>query len=148
MHDFFMMFNNLFLGIKILVWIVGMGTLLAGIVGISNIMLISVRERTNEIGVRRALGAKPGVILRQIMGEGILLTFIAGYLGFLLGVIVLSGVNKIVQIQVSPLEMDMQISFSMSMLAMAILLVAGLIAGIIPAQNALKIKVIDAIRDE
>jgi putative ABC transport system permease protein len=147
MHDYFLMFNNLFLGIKILVWIVGMGTLLAGVVGISNIMLISVRERTNEIGVRRALGAKPNVILRQIMGEGLLLTFIAGYIGFLLGVVVLSGVNKMIQMQ-SPLPMDMQISFGMSMFAMAILLMAGVIAGIIPARNALKIKVIDAIRDE
>jgi putative ABC transport system permease protein len=83
LHDYFLMFNNLFLGIKILVWIVGMGTLLAGVVGISNIMLISVRERTNEIGIRRALGAKPNVILRQIMGEGLLLTFISGYMGLL-----------------------------------------------------------------
>ncbi|MDR0604841.1 MAG: ABC transporter permease [Bacteroidales bacterium] len=150
LHDSFLMFNNLFLGIKILVWIVGMGTLLAGVVGISNIMLISIRERTNEIGVRRALGAKPNVILRQIMGEGILLTFIAGYIGFLLGVIILSGVNKVIQAQTGELtlEMDMQISFGMSMLAMAILLAAGVIAGIIPAKNALKIKVIDAIRDE
>jgi putative ABC transport system permease protein len=146
-HDYFMMFNNLFLGLKILVWIVGMGTLLAGVVGISNIMLISVRERTNEIGVRRALGAKPNVILRQIMGEGILLTFIAGYIGFLLGVMVLAGMTEVYQMQ-NRIVIDMQISFGMSMLAMAILLMAGLIAGIIPARNALKIKVIDAIRDE
>lgn len=148
LHDYFLIFNNLFIGIKILVWIVGMGTLLAGVVGISNIMLISVRERTNEIGIRRALGAKPNVILRQIMGEGLLLTFIAGYIGFLLGIIVLSGVSKVVQMEDLFSKMDMQISFGMSMLAMAILLTAGLIAGIIPAKNALKIKVIDAIRNE
>jgi putative ABC transport system permease protein len=148
LHDYFMMFNNLFIGIKILVWIVGMGTLLAGVVGISNIMLISIRERTNEIGVRRALGAKPHVILRQIIGESVLLTFIAGYIGFLFGILILGGIEKIIQMQNTSLVMNMQISFAMSILAMTILITAGVLAGIIPAKNALKIKVIDAIRNE
>jgi putative ABC transport system permease protein len=148
LHDYFLMFDNLFLGIKILVWIVGMGTLLAGVVGVSNIMLISIRERTNEIGIRRALGAKPGVILRQIIGESLMLTFIAGYIGFLFGILALEVVEKLLQMQNTNLVMNMQISFGTSMLAMTILITAGIIAGIIPAKNALKIKVIDAIRDE
>ncbi|MDR1878424.1 MAG: ABC transporter permease, partial [Bacteroidales bacterium] len=148
LHDYFMMFDNLFTGIKILVWIVGMGTLLAGAVGISNIMLVSIRERTGEIGIRRALGAKPQTILRQIMGESILLTCAAGYCGFLMGIIVLEGMNKIMQLSTNGIfNFNMQISFGTSLLAFSILLVAGMTAGIIPAVNALKIKAIDALRD-
>lgn len=75
------MFKMLFLGISILIWIVGLGTLLAGVVGVSNIMMVTVRERTREIGIRRALGAKPKSILMQIMYESLVLTALAGFLG-------------------------------------------------------------------
>ena len=149
-QEMFLMFRYLFLGIQILIWIVGMGTLLAGVVGISNIMLVSVRERTNEIGIRRALGAKPNVIMKQIMGESITLTFIAGYAGFFLAVLILAVIDKISQAKENSGIMfaDPQISFPMAIGALAILIVFGLLAGIIPARNALKIKAIDAIRDE
>jgi len=150
LQQMFLIFRYLFLGIQILIWIVGMGTLLAGIVGISNIMLVSVRERTNEIGIRRALGAKPNVIMKQIMGESITLTFIAGYAGFFLAVLILAIIDKVSQSNESGESMfaDPQISFPMAIAALTVLIVFGLLAGIIPARNALKIKAIDAIRDE
>lgn len=91
----FAVFNMLFTGIDILVWLVGMGTLLAGIIGVSNIMMVTVKERTREIGVRRALGAKPFNIISQVMSESLLLTTMAGMLGLSLGVFLLDVVNKI-----------------------------------------------------
>ena len=89
------MANSLFRGLKILTWIVGLGTLLAGIVGISNIMLVTVRERTQEIGVRRALGAKPRTIISQIMSEAFVLTFVAGVFGLALAVGLLSAAEAL-----------------------------------------------------
>ena len=150
LQQMFLIFRYLFLGIQILIWIVGVGTLLAGVVGISNIMLVSVRERTNEIGIRRALGAKPSVILKQIMGESLTLTFIAGYAGFFFAVLILAVIDKISQANESGESMfaDPQISFPMAIGALVVLIVFGLLAGIIPARNALKIKAIDAIREE
>ena len=149
-QEMFLMFKYLYLGIQILTWIVGMGTLLAGVVGISNIMLVSIRERTNEIGIRRALGAKPKVILRQIMNESLFLTFIAGYAGFLLGVLLLTGLEKISQMNDDGTSMfvNPQISFGMGITALIILVISGLIAGLIPAKSAMQIKAIDALRDE
>ena len=146
-EEVFTMFNNLFIGIKILVWIVGMGTLLAGAVGISNIMLISIRERTNEIGIRRALGAKPNAILKQIISESLLLTFVAGYMGFFIGILILGLIDTLMP-KDTPIIFNMQLSFGMAVLALSILIIAGIAAGIIPARNALKIKAIDALRDE
>jgi len=149
-QELFLTFKYLFLGIRLLTWIVGMGTLLAGVVGISNIMLVSIRERTNEIGTRRALGAKPQMILRQIMSESLLLTFVAGYGGFFFGVLLLTGIEKITQMNNDGMSMFVhpQISFSMGITALLILILSGLIAGIIPAKSALQIKAIDALRDE
>ncbi|MCL2132586.1 MAG: ABC transporter permease, partial [Lentimicrobiaceae bacterium] len=150
LQQYFLMFRYLFLGIQILIWIVGMGTLMAGVVGISNIMLVSIRERTSEIGIRRALGAKPSVIMKQIMGESITLTFIAGYAGFFLAVLILAIVDKFTQTTDAQASMfaDPQISFPTAIAALTVLVVFGLLAGIIPARNALKIKAIDAIRNE
>ena len=89
----------LFIGIDILIWLVGMGTLLAGIIGVSNIMMVTVKERTREIGVRRALGAKPWNIISQIMSESLLLTALAGLLGLSAGVFLLDLVDKIMSAQ-------------------------------------------------
>ena len=148
LEEAFTMFNNLFIGIKILVWIVGMGTLFAGAVGISNIMLVSIRERTKEIGIRRALGAKPNVILRQIIGESLFLTFLAGYIGFFIGILILGIINSAMNSVEEMIVFNMQLSFGMAVLALSILIIAGMAAGIIPARYALKIKAIDALRDE
>ncbi|MDD3788460.1 MAG: ABC transporter permease, partial [Petrimonas sp.] len=84
-EDQFSMFNNLFLGISMLIWLVGLGTLLAGAIGVSNIMLVTVRERTKEIGIRRALGATPQNIIGQILSESVVLTVIAGITGIVVG---------------------------------------------------------------
>ncbi|MDX9891253.1 MAG: ABC transporter permease [Bacteroidales bacterium] len=146
LQDMFLMFKYLFLGIKILIWIVGMGTLLAGVIGISNIMLVSVKERTNEIGIKRALGAKPRVITSQIMWESLMLTFLAGFVGMFFGILIL----VVTETFVKDAEMfsNPTISFTMAVVSAIIIILSGLIAGIIPAKSAIKIKAIDALRDE
>jgi putative ABC transport system permease protein len=146
-QEAFLMFHYLFLGIASLIWIVGMGTLFAGIVGISNIMLVTVKERTNEIGIKRALGAKPKVITRQIMMESLLLTFIAGFFGMFFGILVLVLTEKGTE-NSEGMFANPTISFTMAIVGTVILVLSGLIAGIIPARNALRIKAIDALRDE
>ncbi len=143
---------GLFRGISFLTWIVGLGTLLAGIVGVSNIMLVLVKERTQEIGVRRALGAPPRAIISQILSESFVLTFIAGVLGLAAAVGVLSVADSIyyqmVTVAQEGAEVSWMISFGMGMSALAILVVGSLLAGVIPAFRALKIKAVDAIREE
>lgn len=143
---------GLFHGIALLTWIVGLGTLLAGIVGVSNIMLVLVKERTQEIGIRRALGAPPRAIIGQILSESFVLTFIAGVLGLTAGVGVLSVADSIyyqaVTVAQEGLEVSWQVSFGTAILALAILVGGSLLAGIIPATRALHIKAVDAIREE
>ncbi|MBE6182323.1 MAG: ABC transporter permease [Rikenellaceae bacterium] len=143
---------GLFRGISLLTWIVGLGTLLAGIVGVSNIMLVLVKERTQEIGVRRALGAPPRAIISQILSESFVLTFVAGVLGLAAAVGVLSVADSIyyqmVTVAQEGAEVSWMISFGTGMSALAILVIGSLLAGIIPAFRALKIKAVDAIREE
>ena len=143
----FTMFNNLFVGINILIWIVGLGTLIAGVVGVSNIMLVTVKERTKEIGIRRALGAKPNSIITQILSESLILTLIAGIFGLVAGVGLLGLIGMALR-GGSGSFLDPQIQFSIAITALAVLVVFGLLAGLIPASRAIKIKAIDAIRDE
>ena len=147
----FRMFKMLFLGISILIWIVGLGTLLAGVVGVSNIMMVTVKERTREIGVRRALGAKPWNIISQIMSESLLLTALAGLLGLSAGVFLLDLVDKIMSAQPASNGTMMEhpeVSIQIAVAATVILLFSGLLAGLIPAWRAMQIKAIDAIREE
>ena len=143
---------GLFNGIALLTWIVGLGTLLAGIVGVSNIMLVLVKERTQEIGIRRALGAPPRAIIGQILSESFVLTFIAGVLGLTTAVGMLSVVDSIyyqaVTVAQDGFEISWMISFGTGMLALVILVAGSLLAGVIPATRALKIKAVDAIREE
>lgn len=145
----FQTFDKLFLGVRTLMWIVGLGSLFSGIVGVSNIMMVTVRERTREIGVRRALGAKPITILSQIMSESFVLTLIAGFLGLLAGVSLLELVSMIIRNMSNDLFFTPPfVSFNVAMAAMGILVISGLLAGLIPSIKALNIKAIDAIRDE
>ena len=146
----FSMFENLFVSIDFLVWLVGMGTLLAGIIGISNIMMVTVKERTREIGVRRAIGAKPWNIISQVMSESLVLTSIAGLLGLSVGVFVLDLVNRALSIQ-PPGEfpiLDPGVDIGTALTATIVLLICGMLAGLIPAWRAMQIKAIDAIREE
>jgi putative ABC transport system permease protein len=144
------MFEYLFLGIKILIWIVGIGTLLSGVVGVSNIMLVTIKERTREIGVRRALGAKPSIIIRQVMAESLLLTILAGIVGLVLGVAIMAVVSGFVGNTPSDdvMFLDPQIGFGAAIAASIIVMLSGLLAGVLPAIRAIQIKAIDAIREE
>ena len=147
----FKMFSSLFGGINILIWIVGIGTLLAGAVGVSNIMLVTVRERTKEIGIRRALGAYPRSILMQIMSESLILTLLAGFAGLFMGVGLLYVIDILMQNMSHGEQMffaSPQISFATAVSASFVLIVTGLLAGCLPAWRALQIKAIDAIREE
>lgn len=139
--------NGLFTGIEILVWIVGIGTLLAGVIGISNIMLIVVKERTKEIGVKRALGAVPSQIIGQIILEAVFLTAISGYFGLVIGIGLLEGLNAAIgdsgQMFTNP-----TVDLSVALKALSVLIVSGALAGLIPASKAVAIKPVEALRTE
>lgn len=143
----FKMFNYLGIGIAALIWIVGLGTIFAGAIGVSNIMLVTVRERTKEIGIRRALGATPRNIIGQILSESIVLTVLAGITGIVVGVGLLRATG-IVLSQGDQFFKDPQISFGMAVVSLLILLVIGTFAGYIPAQRAMMIKPVEAIGEE
>ncbi len=148
--EMFATFFNLFLGIDILVWIVGLGTLLAGVIGVSNIMMVTVKERTKEIGVRRALGAKPFDIISQVMSESLMLTAMAGLLGLSSGVFLLDLANRLLLAIPSDniILKDPSVNIQIAVAATIVLLFSGLLAGLIPAWRAMQIKAIDALRDE
>lgn len=141
--------NGLFAGISTLIWVVGIGTLTAGIIGVSNIMLIIVKERTKEIGIRRAIGATPFSIVSQIMAEAIVLTSLAGYIGLTFGVLVTEAIsNAMGPSQGESMFTNPTIDLKVALTALGILVFAGALAGLIPAQKAVKIKPIEALRTE
>jgi putative ABC transport system permease protein len=142
--------NGLFLGIRILIWIVGTGTLLAGVIGVSNIMLIIIKERTREIGIQRAIGATPWRIMSQIITESVTLTAMAGSFGLVLGVFLLEMINNMLassaeqsQVLKNP-EVDIQVAVT----ALIVLIISGVVAGLIPARKAVSMKPVDALRYE
>ena len=139
--------DNLFRGINFLVWLIGLGTLLAGIIGVSNIMMVSVKERTTEIGIRRAIGATPRQILGQILSESIVLTLVAGMLGIVVSVLVLAGV-ELAMTEDGILKAAFQVPFGTAVTAALLLAVLGVAAGAMPAWRALQVKPVDAMRDE
>jgi len=132
--------------IDLFVWFIGIGTIIAGIVGISNIMLISVKERTQEIGVRKALGARPWSIISMVLQESIILTTMAGYIGLVLGVGLLEIVNK--NIPENKAFINPSADIGVAVWATVILIVAGALAGFFPARQAAMIKPIEALRYE
>jgi putative ABC transport system permease protein len=141
--------QGLFFGIDVLVWIVGIGTLFAGVIGVSNIMLIIIKERTNEIGIRRAIGAPPTDIMKQIILESVVLTTVAGYFGLVLGVGLLELVSSLIgEGQGGSMFLNPEVNLSVAIKALCILIVSGVFAGLIPAARALKIKPIEALRSE
>lgn len=142
----FSMVDNLFTGIHILVWMVGLGTLLAGAIGVSNIMMVTVKERTTEIGIRRAIGARPKDIMQQILSESIVLTTIAGMSGISFAVLILQLTEMAVGS--SGEDIRFQVSFGLAIGTCALLIALGVLAGLAPAYRAMAIKPIEAIRDE
>ena len=142
-EEIFMIVDNLFRGLNFLIWLVGLGTLLAGCIGVSNIMMVTVKERTIEIGIRRAIGAMPDEILTQIITESIALTLAAGSAGIVFAVFLLNIFEK-----ASTEGAAFQISFNTAMLAALLLAVLGALAGLAPALRAMAVKPVDAMRDE
>ena len=141
-------------GINLFVWIIGLGTLLAGIVGVSNIMLVTVTERTAEFGIRKALGAKPSSIIRLILTESVMITATFGYIGMVLGVAAMEIVNFM--LGQAPAEqsgnglnsifLNPTLDLGVAVSATVVLVLAGLVAGYIPAYRAAQLKTIDALR--
>jgi putative ABC transport system permease protein len=149
----FKQFAALFTGIQILTWIVGIGTLLAGVIGVSNIMLVIIKERTQEIGVMRAIGATPRNVISQIITESVFLTTVAGYIGLFLGILLLEGFNYGLEMAKANGAENIfiknpEINLSVAVACLMVLIVSGAIAGYIPARHAVLIKPIDALRAE
>ena len=142
----FGLIDSLFVGVSVLVWLIGLGTLISGAIGVSNIMVVTVKERTTEIGIRRAIGATPADILTQIMSESILLTLIAGLSGITFAVVCLQALENAAH-QSSP-DSTFQISFGIAIGATALLATLGVVAGLAPASRAMAIKPVDAMREE
>lgn len=143
----FGMLDNLFSGVNFLIMLVGIGTLLAGSIGVSNIMMVTVKERTTEIGIRRAIGATPSNILSQIITESILLTIVAGMMGILFAVFVLEML-ELANTTDGILTARFQISIWAAIAALILLSILGVLAGLAPALRAMSIKPVDAMRDE
>lgn len=143
----FQLLDNLFRGVNFLIWLVGLGTLLAGAIGVSNIMMVTVRERTTEIGIRRAIGATPRMILSQIISESIVLTLVAGMSGILFGVLILQML-EMGNTEDGIVMAHFQVGFWTAISAAFLVSIMGVLAGLAPAARAMSIKPVDAMRDE
>jgi putative ABC transport system permease protein len=142
----FQQFKSLMAAIRAFVWVVGIGTILAGVVGVSNIMMITVRERTREIGVRKALGATPWSVVSLVLQESILVTSIAGYIGLVLGIAVLELAAT--SLPGNDFFRHPEVDLSVAVQATVLLIVAGVAAGFVPARRAAMVRPVDALRNE
>ncbi len=150
--DLFEQFNrveSLFGALQFVAYFVGILVLLAGIIGVSNIMLIVIKERTKEIGIRRALGEDPWSIKKQILMESIFLTILSGMVGIIFGALFIYGINLVLD-SIGPVDMFLNPSVSLGVVlsALIILIVSGLLAGFIPANSAIRVRPIEALRAE
>lgn len=130
------------------VWVLGFLTLLTGMVGVSNIMFVSVRERTHEIGIRRAIGAKPRSILLQVVCESVAISALFGYIGIIMGALVLQGLSTLTEGTADMGMMDPRMDLALAFKVLAALIAAGAVAGLFPAIKATKVKPVEALRDE
>lgn len=144
----FEMVDNLFLGIDILAWFIGLATLIAGVIGIGNIMWVIVKERTQEIGIRRAIGAKPADIIVQVLSEGMALTLVFGLAGVTFATIVLAIMQYATNPEDAVSVAHFQMSFNGALVILGIFVLMGTLAGIIPSLKAMKIKPIEAINSK
>ncbi|SHJ59731.1 ABC transporter permease [Pseudozobellia thermophila] len=149
LYEQFQRVQSLFTALRFIAYFVGILVLLSGVIGVSNIMLIVVKERTKEIGIRRALGEDPWSIKLQILMESLFLTIISGMAGITFGALFIYGINTLLDMN-GPVDMfaNPSVGLGVVMGALAILIVSGLLAGFIPAQSAIKVKPIDALRTE
>jgi putative ABC transport system permease protein len=151
LYEQFSKISGLFLALNAVAYLVGILVLFSGVIGISNIMLIVVKERTKEIGVRRALGATPWQIRGQILSESVFLTIIAGMAGIIFATFVIFILNKFFfGASASPDSMfvNPSVDYVTVLVALGILIFSGLLAGFIPAQNAIRVKPVEALRNE
>jgi putative ABC transport system permease protein len=139
------MFQRIFLGIRLFIWGIGGLTLLAGAIGVANIMGIVVKERTVEFGVRKALGATPGSVIKLIVVEAVALTLVSGSCGLLAGVALLEYGAPMMQHEFFS---DPSISFNVTLVALGVLVVAGAMSGFFPARRAVRIRPVEALRSE
>jgi putative ABC transport system permease protein len=150
LEEEFNQIQTVFAGILAFLWIVGIGTLLAGIVGVSNVMMIVVKERTKEIGIRKALGAPPKAIIGMILTESVFLTSLAGYAGLIAGTFIIGAINY--AMLASDVENENfanpQVIPSVGIAAILVLVIAGTLAGLIPALQAAKVRPVVALKDE
>ncbi|MDH6535247.1 ABC transporter permease [Parabacteroides sp. 52] len=153
----FQMLNGMLNGITLFIWIIGIGTLTAGVVGVSNIMLITVRERTKEFGIRKAIGATPFSILKLIIVESIIITAVFGYIGMVCGIGITEIINAVMENMnagqtVSRDDMTIfrnpTVNMSIALSSTLLLMIAGVLAGYFPARKAVKITAIEAMRHE
>ncbi|MCD4725318.1 MAG: ABC transporter permease [Bacteroidales bacterium] len=139
-------FMNLFANIRLFIWIIGIGTIIAGIVGVSNIMMIVVKERTKEIGIRKAMGASPMSIVSLILQESILITSFAGYIGLVLGVGLLELLSKV--LPETDYFANPEVNIQVAVYATLLLVFCGALAGFVPARKAAAVKPVVALKDE
>jgi putative ABC transport system permease protein len=137
---------GLLAGIKAFIWLIGIGTILAGVVGVSNIMMITVKERTREIGIRKALGATPWNVISMVLLESVLITTVAGYLGMMAGIFLLEALSG--QLPAADFFRNPEVDLQTALLCTGVLIAAGTIAGFFPARRAASIPPIEALRDE
>jgi len=142
----FQRFVALMGGIRAFVWVIGVGTLLAGVVGVSNIMMIAVKERTKEIGIRKALGATPWSVMSLVLKEAVLVTGAAGYVGLVAGVALLQLMAR--SLGENEMFRRPEVDFGVAVSATLLLVVAGALAGFFPARRAAAIRPVEALRDE
>lgn len=143
----FKKFMSLFASIRLFIWIIGIGTIIAGVVGVSNIMMIVVKERTQEIGVRKAMGATPWSIISLILLESVLITSVAGYVGLVMGVGLLELISPMFE-TADTFFKNPQVDIRVAMGATLVMVVSGMLAGFVPARKAAAIRPIEALRYE
>ena len=139
---------GLFNSIGFLFWIIGLGVLLTGIIGVSNIMHVVVKERTRELGIKRAIGARPSEVVGQIINESVFLTTFAGFWGLVLGVLIVELIGKMTAGDPNPQILNPYVDINVAFIALGVLVFFGVLAGLLPAQRAIRIKPVDALRYE